>query len=99
MSTRKLSNITISQFECFLDLCGLKQIRTKGGHNVWSRSDLNRPVVVQSHVEPIPERIIKNNLRTIGYNRKEFFEILDQNLIVVKKNNSTYILEKKPKRR
>ena len=95
MSTRKLSNITIAQFENFLGLCGLKRIRTKGGHNVWSRSDLNRPVVVQSHVDPIPERIIRSNLRTIGYNRKEFIKILDQTLVVVKKNKSTYILQKK----
>ena len=56
---------------------GLKHTRTKGGHEIWSRSDLTRPVVIQTHENPVPEHIIKNNLRTINSDRKEFEEWLN----------------------
>jgi predicted RNA binding protein YcfA (HicA-like mRNA interferase family) len=56
---------------------GLKHTRTKGGHEIWSRSDLTRPVVIQTHENPVPEHIIKNNLRTINSDRKDFEEWLN----------------------
>jgi hypothetical protein len=93
MSTRKLSNITIAQFQSFLELCKASHIRTKGGHEIWSRADLNRSIVIQTHIDPIPERIIRNNLRTIGYSRKEFFEIMDQTKVVVRASHDVFELK------
>ncbi len=58
--------------EEFLSYKGLKRIRTTGGHYVWSRSDLPRPVVFQSHIEPIPLFIVKNILALIGSSAEEF---------------------------
>lgn len=84
MSTQKLSNISIAEFENFLELIGAGHIRNNGGHKIWSRADLNRSVVVQTHIDPIPERIIQNNLRTLGYTRKEYFEIMSNKKVVVR---------------
>lgn len=72
-----LKNIKLSVFREFLLFKGLKHIRTKGGHEIWSRSDLTRPVVIQTHENPVPEHIIKNNLRTIKSTRTEFEEWLN----------------------
>ncbi len=71
-----LKNIKLSVFREYLLFKGLTHIRTKGGHEIWSRKDLTRPVVIQTHENPVPEHIIKNNLRTIKSSRIEFEEWL-----------------------
>ena len=69
--TKKIHNISIAEFKSFLRHHGLKRIRTTGGHEIWSRQDLLRPVIFQTHIDPIPVFIIKNNLRTMGLNSKD----------------------------
>jgi len=76
MSTRKLSNIPLKDYRLFLKKAGCNLIRTSGGHEIWVRKDLTRPIVVQTHENPIPEFIIKNALRTLGLTTAEFFNIL-----------------------
>ena len=76
MSTHKLSNIPLKDFRSFLANAGCNLIRTKGGHEIWTRKDLSRPIVVQTHESPIPEFIIKNTLRTLGLTISDFFNIL-----------------------
>ena len=70
----RLSNIPLRVFQDFLKAKGLKCIKTEGGHEQWVRGDLRRPVMLQTHVDPIPEFIIRNNLKTIGASIKEFLE-------------------------
>lgn len=77
MSTRKLSNISLAEYRAFLSKIGCKCTRTKGGHEHWSRADLLRPITFQSHIEPVPEFIIKNGLRILGKDKKYFFEVLE----------------------
>ncbi len=78
MSTHKLSNISIKEYKIFLTNCGCKYIRTSGGHEIWSRADLFRSITFQTHIDPVPERIIKQALRVLGIvNKKNFFEILN----------------------
>jgi predicted RNA binding protein YcfA (HicA-like mRNA interferase family) len=72
----KLKNIKLSDYRDFLEKAGCKHIRTEGGHEIWSRKDLSRPIVVQTHETPVPEFIIKNALRNLGLLKKDFFEIL-----------------------
>ena len=72
----KLKNISLKIFRQYLQHCGLKHIRTKGGHEIWSAKNLTRPVVLQTHVDPVPEFIIKNNLRTMGKSAEDFAEFL-----------------------
>ena len=80
MSTKKLSNISLKEYRLFLTNCGCKYIRTSGGHEIWSRTDLNRPITFQTHIDPVPERIIKQALRIllIGNNPMEMGSILDK---------------------
>lgn len=93
MSTRHLKNVSVSQFESFLELVHCNDITGKGGHHQkWTRSDLLRPIVFQKTIDPIPEFIIKNNLRILGYTKDNFFEILDSVKKVVK-NKSDYVLK------
>ncbi len=73
---RSLKNIKLSTFQKFLEFKGLKKIRTTGGHEVWSRADLTRPVIIQSHIDPIPDFVIKSNLRTMNTDKQELIEFL-----------------------
>ena len=76
--TKSLGNISLHDFIRFLEYKELNNIRTSGGHEVWSRKDLLRPVIIQSHIDPVPEFIIRNGLRTIGSNRDEFETFLNR---------------------
>lgn len=76
MNTQKLSNVKLFDFREFLTKAGCKYIKTEGGHEKWTRNDLTRPIIVQSHIDPVPEFIIKNALRNLGLTKKDFFEIL-----------------------
>jgi hypothetical protein len=72
----KLKNIPLKTFRIYLIYCGLNHIRTKGGHEIWSAKELTRPVVLQTHIDPVPEFIIKNNLRTVGKSEEHLLEFL-----------------------
>ena len=74
----KYSNITVARFRKILKALGLEQVRTNGGHEMWFKEGMLRNVVFQNHVEPIPEDIIKNNIRTIGITKEEFDAQLDK---------------------
>jgi predicted RNA binding protein YcfA (HicA-like mRNA interferase family) len=76
MATESLKNITPNQFRRFLEFKGLKHIRTKGGHEIWSSTHLTRPVVLQTHENPIPEFIVMNNLRTMESTKKELLDFI-----------------------
>ncbi len=72
-----LSNVSIAQFRAILSALGLVCVRTKGGHEAWSKDGMTRPVIFQTHVDPIPEFIIRSNLRTLGISREEFIRLLN----------------------
>jgi len=70
---KKISNISLKEFNDFLKSEGCTKIRSSGGHDVWSRKDLTRPITVQNHIDPVPERIIKQFFTLLGIkNKKEF---------------------------
>lgn len=73
-----LKNISLKDFRKFLEFKGLKLIRTTGGHEVWSGKDLLRPIILQTHIDPVPEFIIRNNLRTLGSDKNELLGFLNQ---------------------
>jgi hypothetical protein len=74
----KFKNIPLKVFRTYLIFCGLNHIRTKGGHEIWSSKGLTRPVILQTHVDPVPEFIIKNNLRTMGKTEEHFLSFLNK---------------------
>ncbi len=52
--------------------------RTKGGHEAWKKPGLTRPIIFQTHVEPVPEMVVKNAIRDLGISREEFLAIYEQ---------------------
>ena len=74
----KYSNISVTRFRNILKALGLDYVRTKGGHEMWFKEGMLRNVVFQTHEEPIPEDIIKNNIKTIGITKEEFEEKLNE---------------------
>ena len=74
---RNLSNVSIAEFRAIMVLLGLTKVRTKGGHEAWMKAGMTRPAIVQTHVNPVPEYVLRNNLRVIGISREEFLEMLE----------------------
>ncbi len=77
MNTYKLSNIPLKEFRKFLKAQGLNVIKSskgRGGHEKWSDKNLDRPITIQTHIDPVPEFIVKQVLRHLQINRKEFIE-------------------------
>lgn len=74
MSTQHLRNIPLKLYKDFLTAQGCSCNRTNGGHEHWSRCDLLRPITVQTHVDPVPEFIIKNALKQLGLTKKYFID-------------------------
>ncbi len=75
MSSRHLHNIDLRGYCKFLDYIGCKCIRTKGGHHQYVRNDLGRPLTLQTHIDPVPEFIIKGHLRVLKMTKEEFLDI------------------------
>ncbi len=81
MSTKRLSNIPLTHFRKFLKSQGLRVIkgpRGRGGHEKWSKSGLDRPITIQTHVDPVPEFIVKQTLRHLGLTRSQFIKEFDK---------------------
>ena len=75
---RNLSNVSVSEFRAIMLLLGLSKVRTKGGHEAWMKAGMTRPAIVQTHVDPVPEYVLHNNLRIIGISREEFLALLEK---------------------
>lgn len=63
------------EFEKFLLFVGCTFKRQSGGHRVYNREGLKRPIVVPAH-GTIPVFVIRNNLRLLGITPEGYFEIL-----------------------
>lgn len=72
MSTKHLKNIPLKLFREFLKEKGCVCNRKNGGHEHWTRKDLKRPITLQTHVDPIPEFIVKNALSQLGLTKEDF---------------------------
>ncbi len=71
-------NISLRLFRKWLDSQGCKPIRIKGGHEMWCRNDLNRSIPLQTHIDPVPPRIINQFLSYLKVDRKTFLKEVDQ---------------------
>lgn len=74
---RPLRNVSLRDYQTFLHKVGCRVTRTKGGHEHWTRADLPRPITVQPLVNPVPEFIIKNALRTLGMTKEDFWRVVE----------------------
>jgi hypothetical protein len=75
--TPSIKNVSLADFKAFLSHHGLKYIGIKDGHEKWCRKDLLRPVIFQTHKDPIPLFVIKCNLRTMGLTLTDLREFLN----------------------
>jgi len=60
-----------------MEKAGFHCVRTEGDHSVYVKPGVARPVVIPDWDE-VPVFIIKNNLRTAGLSREEYFALLEQ---------------------
>ena len=74
MNTYKLSNISVNDFRDFLSSVGCQKTKTEGGHERWVKPGLTRPIILQTHISPVPEFIVKNTLRNLGMTKTQFFD-------------------------
>lgn len=71
---RRFKNIPLKLFRDYLYYKDLRPIRETGGHEIWGGKPLRRPIVLQTHVDPIPEFIVRNALRTLGVSADDFYD-------------------------
>ena len=56
---------------------GLHKMRTKGGHEAWVREGLKRTVIIQTHVDPVSELVVRKTINDLGISREKFIEMLE----------------------
>lgn len=71
-----LKPVRWQKFEKFLLQAGCKYERQNGSHRVYSYPEIIRPIIVPAHSKPIPEFVIKNNLRLLGIPTKDYKEAI-----------------------
>lgn len=69
---KKASNVSVIELRKILKAYGLRKIRTNGGHEIWAKDGLSRPVTFQTHIEPVPEFIIQQIISILNTTKKEF---------------------------
>lgn len=74
---KKLSNITQKEFRAVLTALGLHKMRSKGGHEAWVREGLKRTVIIQTHVDPVSELVVRKTISDLGLTREEFISLLE----------------------
>jgi predicted RNA binding protein YcfA (HicA-like mRNA interferase family) len=74
---KKLSNTSLKEFRSVLTVLGLHKMRTKGGHEAWVREGLKRPVIIQTHVDPVSELVVRKTISDLGLTREEFIALLE----------------------
>ena len=56
---------------------GFSFVRQRGSHRSYIKPGIARPVVIPAYDE-VPVAIIRNNLRTAGISREEYFRLLEE---------------------
>ena len=78
MNRQKLSNIPLADFRRFLFEKGCSRAETgtkgRGGHDKWEKEGLLRPITLQTHVDPVPELVVRNALANLGMTKQNFFD-------------------------
>lgn len=72
MNRLKLSNIPLATFRRFLLSQGCILISTSGGHEKWHKDGCLRSIIIQTHQDPVPEIVVRSNLRTLSLSRHDF---------------------------
>ncbi len=73
----KITPIPWQDFDHVLLKAGCYYDHTIGDHRIYKRSDLKRPIVIPQD-DDVPVFIIKNNIKTLGISRDEYFSYLSE---------------------
>lgn len=73
----KIIPIPANRLRKVFEKAGFKCVRIEGDHFVYTKTGVSRPVVIPDWKE-VPVFIIKNNLRTAGIGREEYFALLKE---------------------
>ena len=72
----KISAISAWKLRRIFEQAGFQCVRTEGDHFVFTKQGIARPVVIPDW-KAVPVFIIKNNIRTAGISRDEYFALLE----------------------
>jgi predicted RNA binding protein YcfA (HicA-like mRNA interferase family) len=56
---------------------GFQFARQEGSHRSYTKGGVSRPIVIPTYDE-IPVSIIRNNLKTAGISREEYFRLMEK---------------------
>mgnify|MGYP001619098200 CR=1 FL=1 len=73
----RITPVSATKLRKVFEKAGFKCVRTEGDHFVYTKKGVYRPVVIPDWPE-LPVFIIKNNLRTAGISREEYFALLEK---------------------
>jgi predicted RNA binding protein YcfA (HicA-like mRNA interferase family) len=73
---RKLTPLHWKILERVILAAGFRFARQEGSHRSYVKMGILRPVVIPTY-DKVPVAIIRNNLKTAGISREEFFQLLD----------------------
>jgi len=71
----KISTVHYRKLARVFERKGFALDRKEGGHLIYVRKDIKRPIVIPVY-KSIPVFIILNNLKTAGISRQEYLELL-----------------------
>jgi len=73
----RLSPVHWRDLERVFLAAGFTFARQEGSHRSYAKRGVLRPVVIPTYDE-VPVSIMKNNLKTAGISREEYFQLLGQ---------------------
>jgi predicted RNA binding protein YcfA (HicA-like mRNA interferase family) len=73
----RINPLPASKLRKVMEKAGFKCVRIEGDHFVYVKPGIARPIVIPNWDE-VPVFIIKNNLRTAGISRDDYFTLLGQ---------------------
>jgi predicted RNA binding protein YcfA (HicA-like mRNA interferase family) len=72
----RITPVSWKQLERVFLAAGFKFVRQEGSHRSYTKPGVLRPIVIPAYDE-VPVFIIRNNLRTAGISRDEYFRLLN----------------------
>ena len=73
----KFSSIDWQTLDRIFVSAGFRFVRQEGSHRPYVKPGTSRPVVIPMYRE-VPVFIIRNNLKTAGISREDYFRLLEQ---------------------
>jgi len=72
----RITPIASTRLRKVFEKAGFRCVRTEGDHFVYTKEGVNRPLVIPGWSE-VPVFVIKNNLRSAGLSRQDYFRLLE----------------------